>query len=382
MSLPAITDFAREANDPRHYEALGRDWFLAVADVEASTVLAGAGRDRDVNFVAGAAVAVLTRVATKPPDMTACQFGGDGAIAAVSPDCETATRAALAALAHWAKTEIDVPLRVGLVPVASLADAGHEIRAALQDFGNGNVFGQFLGDGVMAADAWVKADGKWRIAPAPGELPGIEGLSCRWQPVPATRGSVMCVIVDPAPGDAGRAALARLSAAFERIVPGMTAAPLGDGERLQPKGLPGARALQVEMRAQPRGKRLARLFAALGGMAILKFVHALGGKLGRVDTNLYRHAMAERSDYRKLAGGPRFVLDVTDAEAAAIEAELAREEAEGAIVYGTSRAAATTITCLVGDFLADRHIHFVDGDGLGFWRAASVLKGKRAKGGG
>jgi hypothetical protein len=379
MTLPAIHDFAREANDPKHYEALGRDWFLAVADVEASTMLAGAGRDRDVNFVAGAAVAVLTRVATKPPDMTACQFGGDGAIAAVSPDCHAATRDALAALAHWAKTEIDVPLRVGLVPVAALLDAGHEIRAALQDFGNGNVFGQFLGDGVMAADAWVKADGKWRVDPAPGELPGIEGLSCRWQPVPATRGRVMCVIVDPAPGDAGRAALARLSQAFEKIVPGMTAAPLGDGGRLEPKGVPARRALQVEMRAQPRGKRLARLLTALGGMLILKFVHALGGKIGRVDTNLYRRALAERSDYRKLAGGPRLVLDVTDAEAEAIEAELAREEAAGHVVFGTSRAASTTITCLVGDFAADRHIHFVDGDGLGFWRAASALKAKRAK---
>jgi hypothetical protein len=281
-----------------------------VADVEASTTLAGAGRDRDVNFFAGAAVAVLTRVATKPPDMTACQFGGDGAIAAVSPDCEAATRQALAALAYWAKAEIDVPLRVGLVPVAALNDAKREVRAALQDFGNGNVFGQFLGEGVMAADAWVKANGKWRIAPAQGELPGIEGLSCRWQPVPAARGAVMCVIVDPAPGARGREALARLSAAFERIVPSMTAAPLGAGERLPPKGLPARRALQVEMRAQPKGKRLARLFAALGGMAILKFVHALGGNFSKIDTNLYRRTLAERSDYRKLAGGPRLVLDV------------------------------------------------------------------------
>jgi hypothetical protein len=266
---------------------------------------------------------------------------------------------------------------VGLVPVAALNDAGHEVRAALQDFGNGNVFGQFLGEGVMAADSWVKADGKWRIAPAQGELPGIEGLSCRWQPVPAGRGAVMCVIVDPAPGERGREALARLSAAFERIVPGMIAAPLGAGERLSPKGLPARRALEVEIRAQPKGKRLARLFTALGGMAILKFVHALGGKLGKIDTNLYRRTLAERSDYRKLAGGPRLVLDVTDAEAQAIEAELAREESEGNVTYGTSRAAATTITCLVGDFLADRHIHFVDGDGLGFWRAAAALKAKR-----
>ncbi|MBC8794104.1 MAG: hypothetical protein C6Y20_21095 [Tagaea sp. CACIAM 22H2] len=378
MSLPAIRDFAQEGYDPARYQTLGPDWFLAVADVEASTKLAGAGRDRDVNFVAGAAVAVLSTVATKPPDMTACQFGGDGAIAAVSPGCEVATRAALAALAYWAQTEIDIPLRVGLVPVKALIDAGHDARAALQDFGGGNVFGQFLGSGIAAADAWVKADGKWRIAPAPGELPGIEGLSCRWQPVPARRGHVLCVIVDPAPGAAGEAALARLLAEFERIVPGATAAPLGDGGDLAPKGIPAWRALRNEMRAQKPGARLARLAAALGGMMILKTVHALGGKLGRIDTKHYTRTLAERSDHRKLAGGPRFVLDVTDAEEAAIQDALTREEAAGAIAFGTARADSTTITCLVGDFMADRHVHFVDGDGLGFWRAASALKAKRA----
>jgi hypothetical protein len=378
MSLPAIRDFAQEGYDPARYQTLGPDWFLAVADVEASTKLAGAGRDRDVNFVAGAAVAVLSTVATKPPDMTACQFGGDGAIAAVSPGCEVATREALAALAYWAQTEIDIPLRVGLVPVKALIDAGHDARAALQDFGGGNVFGQFLGSGIAAADAWVKADGKWRIAPVPGELPGIEGLSCRWQPVPARRGHVLCVIVDPAPGAAGEAALARLLAEFERIVPGATAAPLGDGGDLAPKGIPAWRALRNEMRAQKPGARLARLAAALGGMMILKTVHALGGKLGRIDTKHYTRTLAERSDHRKLAGGPRFVLDVTDAEEAAIQNALTREEAAGAIAFGTARADSTTITCLVGDFMADRHVHFVDGDGLGFWRAASALKAKRA----
>lgn len=378
MSLPAIRDFAREGYDPARYQMLGPDWFLAVADVEASTKLAGAGRDRDVNFVAGAAVAVLSTVATKPPDITACQFGGDGAIAAVSPGCEAATRAALAALAHWAAAEIDIPLRVGLVPVKALIDAGHDARAALQDFGGGNVFGQFLGSGIAAADAWVKADGKWRIDPAPGALPGIEGLSCRWQPVPSRRGHVLCVIVDPAPGALGEAALVRLLADFERIVPGAIAAPLGSGGDLEPKGIPAWRALRNEMRAQKPGARLKRLAAALGGMMILKTVHALGGKWGRIDTKHYTRTLAERSDHRKLAGGPRFVLDVTDAEEDAIQAALAREEKAGAITFGTARADSTTITCLVGDFMADRHVHFVDGDGLGFWRAASALKAKRA----
>jgi hypothetical protein len=380
MDLPSIRDFAREGVDPARYARLPDDWSLAVADVVGSTGLAAAGRDRDVNFVAGGAVAVLGEAVRRPGDAVACQFGGDGAIAAVPPDRREATRAALGALAHWAKDEYAIDLRVGIVPVAALHAAGLDVLAALQDFGDNNVFGLFLGDGISAADAWVKADSRWHVPAAPGPLPGLEGLSCRWRPVPSRRGTVLCVIVDPtAGGREGIATLARILASIDAIAPTMDAAPLGDGTRLEPKSVPGWRSLWLEAKAAPRGKRALRVAWALAGSALIGLAHALGGRLGSIDATKYRRAMAERSDYRKAAGGPRLVLDVTDGEAARIEALLAAEEAAGAIRFGTARAGSTTITCLVGDFMADRHVHFVDGAGLGFWRAAEVLKAKVRK---
>ena len=60
----------------------------------------------------------------------------------------------------------------------------------------------------------------------------------------------------------------------------------------------------------------------------------------------------------------------------ALDRALAAAEARGHIRFGTARAKATTLTCMVGDFFADRHVHFVDGDGLGFWRASVELKKK------
>lgn len=379
MRLPAIHDFAAEGFDPRRFAPLDRGWAVAVADVTGSTALAAAGRARDVNFVAGGVVAVLNAVLTGEDGRTpACQFGGDGAMAAVPPARHDAARRALAALAHWAG-ELDVPLRVGMVPVAALDDAGLEVRVALQDFGNGNAFGHFLGSGVTAADSWVKADARWHVPPEPGDLPGLEGLSCRWNPVPPSRGVILCVIADPLPaGGAGFAVLARLSAALAAVVPVAVAAPLGDGGRLRPKWPPSRHALFLESRVVPRGQRLKRLAVALLGSAIIAAVNALGRPLRGVDTALYRRALAQRSDYAKESGGPRFVLDVTEDEAAAIEAMLERFAQAGEIVYGTARSTATTITCLVGDFAAGRHVHFVDGADLGFWRASVVLKERRA----
>ncbi|MBP2313230.1 DUF3095 family protein [Azospirillum soli] len=379
MRLPSIHDFAAEATDPGRYAALGGDWALAVADVVGSTRLAAEGRHRDVNFVAAAVVAVLSEAVREAPDPAACQFGGDGGIAAVPPGRAQAAHEALAALAHWSATDMDVPLRVGLIPVEALLAEGLEVLAALHDFGNGNAFGLFLGSGVAAADAWVKADPRWRIDPQAGPLPGLEGVSCRWNPVTTKRGTILCVIVDPLAGGAeGLATLARVQADIERVVSTSVAAPLGMGERLVANWPPSWRSLRLEARTRPRGRRAMTVLAALAKSAILSTLLKLGRRLPAFDPEQYRRSMAERSDFRKSAGGPRFVLDVTEAEAGAIDALLRAHADAGRIRYGTARARATTVTCLVGDLAADRHVHFVDGSELGFWRASVMLKEMKA----
>ncbi len=382
MSLPSIRDFTATSHDPTAYVQLPDDWWLAVADVIGSTKLAALGRDRDVNFVAGAIVAALSHILNGHEGMggaASCQFGGDGAIAAVPPQCKRAVEETLAALAHWALHEVDVPLRVGMVPISALSKVNLPVLAALQDFGNGDSFGHFLGAGAAAAESWVKTEVRWRLTSKAGPIPGLEQLSCRWRPIPSRCGTVLCVIADSvAPGTTGFAAIARLQRAIEGITATAEAGPLGDGSRLEPKPFPTWRAFQLEVRTEAPGwRRLVRALKIVVGGLILLLVHRLGGRLGPVDTNRYRRGIAERSDYRKQAGGPRLVLDVSGAQADKIEAVLADAEAAGEIIYGTSRSDATTITCLVGDFSADRHVHFVDGAGLGFWRASVMLKEKR-----
>ena len=382
--LPVIRDFAAQASDPRCYAVLDGGWSLAVADVTGSTQLAGQGRHRDVNFVAAGVVAVLSDAVRVGQEPAACQFGGDGAIAAVPPGREDGARAALAALAHWSAEVMDVPLRVGLVPVQALLDQGLEVMAALHDVGNGNSFGLFLGAGVVAADAWVKEEARWRLPPREGPLPGLESVSCRWNPVPPRHGTVLCVIVDAVDsGPAGLLELARIQRAIETIVPTAGAAPLGVGERLEARWPPDWRALLMEARGgrdgAGLGMRIRRVGKALAGSGLLVLLLRLGLSLGSFDPQRYRRHMAERTDFRKSAGGPRLVLDVTEGEAEAIETLLAQAAQAGSIRYGTARADATTVTCLVGDVTADRHVHFVDGAGLGFWRASVMLKAMKSR---
>ena len=377
MKIPSIRDFTTEAIDPTHYRRVDGDWLVAVADVISSTTLVAKGRDREINFVAGAVVAVLSSLGT-PEDPVACQFGGDGAVAVLPPHCAEQARAALSAVAHWSTQEFDVPLRVGLVPVSALAAQGHDVLVALHSFGKGNVFGQFLGMGVPEAERWVKADARWRIDPSPGELPGLEGLSCRWRPVPSGRGVVLCVIVDPlVEGDGAADVLVRVEREIEAIVATSVAAPLGRGERAK-LAFPSAHSLVTELRVV-RGliPRMIRIARASLGICVMAIANALPSKrVASFDYAYYLMTQAERSDYRKMAGGPRFVLDVTSDEAERIEAKLSALERDGLIHFGLARSDATVMTCLVGDFAADRHVHFVDGSGLGYWRAATVLKSK------
>lgn len=379
MHIPRITDFTSDGCNPDRYLELDNDWHLAVADVVSSTVLAKQGRDRAVNFVAGSVVAVLSEVlAVGRDEPIACQFGGDGAIVAVPPGGADKARESLAALAHWAETTIGISLRVGLVPVSALRDQGFSTMAALHDFGGGNVLGLFLGHGVIEAERWVKQDTRWRIPPKPGMLPGIEGLSCRWDPVPSRRGTVLCVIIDPVPaGRAGIAALARAHQCIRTIVAPEISAPFGRGEHLAPPAFPAWALTGLEARARTglAGTLMARLWAIIGS-AMIYLSYRLGMRLGPVDAAHYLRAVACQSDHSKQGGGLRFVLDVTHGEADAIEAELEDREQAGEIMFGTARSDAATMTCLVGDFALNRHVHFVDGGELGFWRASTVLKAK------
>ncbi|QEW06813.1 DUF3095 family protein [Nitrincola iocasae] len=376
--LHRIINFEQQALDLSHYQQLPDNWYIAVADVVGSTQLASAGRDKDVNFIAGAAVAVLTPALTSNDELAAVQFGGDGILAAVPGDKAEQVRTLLAALAYWAKEVFSIELRIGMVPVKSLNQSGLKTYASLQMVSDKHAFGLFLGEGIQAADDWVKQDSQWHIPPAQGALPGLENLSCRWHPIPSHRGCILSIIIDPLPpGDEGIRALDSLFRELNRIAPGELSSPLGKLEQLTPPAIPAWRSVSRELKNPNIGSPLKRLLRVYLGSFILWLAWRIGGKLGPVDAKRYLNSLHNRSDFRKQAGGPRMVLDLTPDEVTATLKLLDAAEARGEILYGTASSEASTLTCLVGDFQANDHIHFVDGQALGFWRASVVLKEKR-----
>jgi hypothetical protein len=262
----SVTDFA-------HYRSLPDDWWLGVADVVQSTQAIARNRYKAVNM-AGAAVIAGVRNALGGRDIPYV-FGGDGASFAVSnADADTA-REVLAATATWTREELDLTLRVALVPVAEVRKAGLDVRVARFAQSSDVAYAMFSGGGLGWAEAAMKR-GEFAVPPAPsGARPMLEGLSCRFAEIPATRGVILSLVIVPPPGVDAQA----FRSVVETIVSMVEASP--EKSRPVPAGGPALRwpSLGVELEAhaakgarEPLFIRRLRVYAfSLFAWAIIRF---------------------------------------------------------------------------------------------------------------
>src|SRR5204863_5271741 len=127
-------------------------------------------------------------------------FGGDGASFAVAPGDLAAAREALAATATWVRDDLDLSMRVALIPVSASRARGLDVRVARFGPSANLSYAMFSGGGLNWADAAMKR-GEFAVAEAPaGTQPDLSGLSCRFEEIPASRGLILSVLVVPARG--------------------------------------------------------------------------------------------------------------------------------------------------------------------------------------
>lgn len=369
--VPVFDGFAR-LTDASLYRPLPEDWVIGLSDVVASTAAIRAGQYKSVN-VAGAALIAAVSNALAQRDFPFA-FGGDGASFALPPGDAGTGRAALAATAAWVRDELGLTLRVGLVPVTAIRDAGWDIRVARYAPSPNVAYAMFMGGGLAWAERELKA-GAFAVEPAPaGTRPDLSGLSCRWQEFPARHGVVVSLIAAPA--------VAESEAGFRELVGDILRMTGRESEAEHPmidlaRGLvwppPG---LDVEARAS-RGagqplllRKLALGLHSLAGWTLFRFGIPLGGfQPGR-----YMREMVANADYRKYDDGLRMTLDCTPALADRLEARLLAAEQAGIARFGLHRQESAIVTCFTPSPLRSDHVHFVDGAAGGYAAAASRLK--------
>jgi hypothetical protein len=372
-SIPVFRGFTR-LMEPALYSPLPADWTVGVADIVESTKAIADQRYKAVNMAGAAVIASVTN-ALEGREFPFV-FGGDGASFAIAPDDLPRAREALAATAAWVKEDLDLVMRVALVPVAAIRAQGADVRVARFGPSANLSYAMFSGGGLGWAEAAMKR-GEFAVdAAPPGTLPDLSGLSCRFEEIPSARGLILSVLVVPAPGAdplAFRNTIEDIIELVERSPDaGRPVPPEGPPLRWPPAGV------EYEARAARGGSLLSRRAYVLGRTLFVYVVMRFGIKVGRFVPATYTRQVVENSDFRKYDDGLRMILDCTAELEAELSKRLAAAAAVGIVRYGLHRQDAAMMTCFTPSAMRADHVHFIDGARGGYATAATALKATAA----
>lgn len=367
-AMPPFRGFAN-LMDPALYRPLPDGWLVGVADIVQSTRAIADNRYKAVNMAGAAVIAAVTN-ALDARDFPFA-FGGDGASFAVSPQDADRAREALAATATWVKEDLDLTLRVALVPVEAIRAQGLDVRVARYGASPHVSYAMFSGGGLAWAEAAMKR-GEFAVTPAPsGAHPDLTGLSCRFSEMPSERGLILSLLIVPASADA--TAFRRL---IEEVVALVERSP-GAGRPVSADRLPlrwPVAGAEYEALAQRGGPLLLRRLRVHVTTLLVYTVLRLRIPMGNFVPDVYLQQVVENSDFRKYDDGLRMVLDCRPDLADALERRLAGAAAAGIARYGLHRQDAAMMTCFTLAASRPDHFHFVDGARGGYASAAAALK--------
>src|SRR4051812_20664417 len=368
-SIPVFRGFG-SLMDPALYSPLPDDWTVGVADIVESTRAIAQARYKAVNMAGAAVIAAVTN-ALEGREFPFV-FGGDGASFAVAPGDLEPAREALAATAAWVKDDLDLAMRVALVPVAAVRAQGFDVRVARFGPSPNLSYAMFSGGGLGWAEAAMKR-GEFSVAPASsGAHPDLTGLSCRFEEIPSVRGLILSVLIVPAKG-ADPAAFRKL---IEDVITLVERSP-DAGRPVPPNGPPlkwPPAGNNYEARAKRGGSLLWRRAFVLANTLFVYLIMRFGISVGGFVPKTYTQQVVENSDFRKYDDGLRMILDCTPELERALTQRLAAAAASGIVRYGLHRQDAAMMTCFTPFASRSDHVHFIDGARGGYASAATALK--------
>ena len=378
--LRVLADFGA-ITDSANFAPLPADWHVATCDVRNSTVAVQAGNYKHVNTVGAAAVTAMLNAAGEL-DIPFI-FEGDGSAFCVPPRLLEDAKAALVKTQEMAKKSFGLELRVATLPVATIREAGLDIRVARVRVSENYIQAAFAGGGMAFADRYMKDPATAPLcevkAGSIAPRGSLEGLECRWQDIPSRHGETVSLMVRALGNDPLRA-----NAVYRDVIAKMHEV-YGTDEACHPLTPPiatlvpalDARQLgnEVGVRAADRGPfgqwlylMRTRWFVILGWF-LMKF----GVRTEETDWSSYKETLLRNSDVRKFNDIYRQILSGTPAQREALDAWLAERYAKRELVYGLHVTDRAHMTCLVFNY-SGRHLHFIDGADGGLFLAAKQFK--------
>jgi hypothetical protein len=173
---------------------LPEDWVVFVADIKNSTHAIEQGKYKEVNLI-GVASITLSIQALSNLEFPFV-FGGDGASLCIPPQHAELISTELAKLIRFAEDNFSLQLRVAMIPVKEIYQAGKEVLVSKLEITKGRFIALFRGGGLEYADQVTKnSEHNFYVKKHKETVVELKGLSCRWSPIPARKGLIISLLV-------------------------------------------------------------------------------------------------------------------------------------------------------------------------------------------
>ena len=376
--LPLLDNFLK-ITEIGNFVDVPEDWYIVVTDIRGSTQAIEAGKYKEVNLLGACSIVAVLNVAgeTEIPFV----FGGDGASLLMEPSLLPAAQKALLATQQLAKTQFDLDLRVGVVPVKVVVAANYPVKIAKFKVSENYSQAVVIGGGLTRATELIKD-------PVAGNIYSIKnngvspkadfsGLECRWQDIPSKYGEIVTLLVMV------RSGFGQQSHQFYRNILKKIKYIYGEENSLNPID---SKNLKLTLNSTKLIKEtLVRASSAswLDRQLYLSKIQletALGSllmnlkvKTEELDWGVYKDIAIAATDYRKFDDMLRMVISGNEWRRKKLTAYLEKNYREGKLVYGLHVSDRALMTCLVFE-RGGQQVHFVDGADGGYALAAKDMK--------
>ena len=376
--LPLLDNFL-QISEIGNFVDVTDDWYIIVTDIRGSTKAIEDGKYKEVNLLGACSIVAVLNVAgqTEIPFV----FGGDGASLLIGPSLLPAAQKALLATQKLAKTEFDMDLRVGIVPVKVVVAANYPLKIAKFKVSENYNQAVFIGGGLTRATELIKdpAAGniytiKNKVIPEIGDFSGLE---CRWQDIPSKYGEIVTLLV-MVPSD-----FAQENHQIYRKVLEKIESIYGQEECLNPIN---GKNLNLTLNSKNLIKEIqvrasnASWFDRQINLSKIQLETVLGSllmnlkvKTEELDWGVYKDIAIAATDYRKFDDMLRMVISGNEWQRKKLTGYLERNYREGKLVYGLHVSDRALMTCLVFE-RGGQQVHFVDGADGGYALAAKDMK--------
>lgn len=359
----------RDVTRDTSYHPVPEDWWVVITDVVNSTTAITKGKYKEVNTAGAVAIVALANqgLYTYVPVI----FGGDGITLLTPPEFLGSIKDIFHCTRNFVKDGFDLDLRVGLVSVSEIRQAGFTLMAG--KFSENNPFQQaiFLGDGFDFAEKLIKSgDKKYLLSEdhTPHLKADYSGFTCPFRDVKSEQGNILSLIIKKG----------KNSTSYEKMMDNLLDL-LGNEKDYYPVSFKnvnmGVTASELSAwTTVAAGKNKGIKYNLLG------IFHTIMTRIYSLTIDTMRKEFAKTlplfSDYRKFDSALKMVVSCTPQKSEELKNWLEKKESEGEIIFGVHESNSSLLTCLFNGKKGAGELHLIDGSNGGYALAAKALKEK------